>query len=80
MKINFHKSELFFFGKEKDIEHQYKRTFGCEVGSLPFRYLGVPIHHKKLRNAEWNPVESFCCQAWMLAKQATLSWRNSSSY
>jgi hypothetical protein len=27
MKINFHKSELFCFGKVKDIEHQYKQTF-----------------------------------------------------
>jgi hypothetical protein len=25
---------------------------------LPFRYLGLPIHHRKLRNSEWNLVES----------------------
>ena len=31
---------------------------GCESGSLPFRYLGVPIHYRKLRNSEWNPIES----------------------
>ena len=34
------------------------QLFGCELGSLPFRYLGIPIHHRKLRNSEWNPVES----------------------
>jgi hypothetical protein len=28
------------------------------ISALPFRYLGVPIHYRKLRNAEWNTVES----------------------
>jgi hypothetical protein len=47
LKINFHKSEIFCFGKAKDMEQQYKQIFGCESGSLPFRYLGVPIHYRK---------------------------------
>jgi hypothetical protein len=25
--------------------------------SLPFKYLGIPIHYRKLRNKEWNPIE-----------------------
>jgi hypothetical protein len=58
LKINFYKSEIFCFGNAKDEEHQYKHILGCESGYLPVRYLGVPIHHRKLRNAEWNPVES----------------------
>jgi hypothetical protein len=58
LKINFHKSEIFCFRKAKDMEQQYKQIFGCESGSLPFRYLGIPIHYRKLRNAEWNLVES----------------------
>jgi hypothetical protein len=58
LKINFHKSEIFCFGKAKEEEEQYKQLFGCELGSLPFRYLGIPIHHRKLKNSEWNPVES----------------------
>jgi hypothetical protein len=57
LKINFHKSEIFCFGKAKDEEHQYKHIMGCESGSLPIWYLGIPIHYRKLRNAEWNPVE-----------------------
>jgi hypothetical protein len=36
----------------------YKEIFGCEVGSLPFKYLGIPIHYRKLKNLEWNPVEN----------------------
>jgi hypothetical protein len=57
LKINFHKSEFFCFGKAKDKEQQYKQILECESGSLPVRYLGIPIHHRKLCNAEWNPVE-----------------------
>jgi hypothetical protein len=58
LKINFHKSEIFCFGEAQDMEHQYRNIFGCETGSLPFRYLGIPIHYRALRNAEWNPVET----------------------
>jgi hypothetical protein len=29
---------------------------GCEYGSFPFKYVGVPIHFRKL-NGEWNRVE-----------------------
>ena len=57
LKINFHKSEIFCFGKAKEAEDQYRSIFGCEVGSLPFKYLGIPIHYRKLLNKEWNSVE-----------------------
>uniref|UniRef100_A0A8I6WF16 Reverse transcriptase zinc-binding domain-containing protein n=1 Tax=Hordeum vulgare subsp. vulgare TaxID=112509 RepID=A0A8I6WF16_HORVV len=57
LKINFHKSELFCFGKAKDEQNTYKQLFGCEMGSLPFSYLGIPIHHRKLSNSEWKCIE-----------------------
>ena len=57
LKINFHKSELFCFGKATELEHQYKNIFGCASGTLPFCYLGVPIHYRRLRNSEWNSME-----------------------
>jgi hypothetical protein len=31
--------------------------FGCEIGSFPCKYLGIPIHFHKLKNGEWKPVE-----------------------
>jgi hypothetical protein len=34
-----------------------KQIFGCEVRSLPFKYLGIPIHYMKLYNKEWKPVD-----------------------
>jgi hypothetical protein len=52
LKINFHKSEIFCFGKAKEVENDYKILLGCEIGSLPFRYLGIPIHFRKLKNGE----------------------------
>ena len=57
LKINFSKSELYCFGKAKDEQEEYRRIFGCAVGCLPFRYLGIPIHFRKLLNKEWKVVE-----------------------
>jgi hypothetical protein len=57
LKINFHKSELFYFGQAKEDERQYAQLFGCQIGSYPFRYLGIPMHYKKLRNKYWEKIE-----------------------
>ena len=57
LKINFHKSELFCFGSAKEVETDYMQLFGCESGSLPFTYLGIPIHFRKLKNSDWKVVE-----------------------
>ena len=57
LKINFHKSELFCYGVAKANQNEYTQIFGCDVGSFPFRYLGIPIHHRKLRNKDWKHVE-----------------------
>jgi hypothetical protein len=27
------------------------------MGSFPFRYLGIPMHHRKLKNLDWKEVE-----------------------
>ena len=46
LKINFHKSELFCYGEAKEHMKQYSPIFGCGMGHLPFRYLGIPMNHK----------------------------------
>jgi hypothetical protein len=53
LKINFHKSELICFGDAQDSLDQYMEIFGYKQGDLPLRYLGIPIHFKKLRNSDW---------------------------
>ena len=57
LKINFHKSELFCYGEAKHHIEQYSQIFGCEIGLFPFRYLGIPMNHKKLNNRYWKVVE-----------------------
>jgi hypothetical protein len=57
LKINFHKSEVFYFGEAKDNESQYEQLFGCKKGSFPFKYLGIPMHFKKLNNKDWEMIE-----------------------
>jgi hypothetical protein len=58
LKINFHKSEIFCFGKPRDVQHKCREILGCKFGTLPMSYLGIPIHHRTLRNTKWNPIES----------------------
>ena len=57
LKINFHKSEIFFFGEAKEYEDQYMGLFGCNIGTFLMSYLGIPIHYKKLSNADWLKVQ-----------------------
>ncbi|WVZ91915.1 hypothetical protein U9M48_038026 [Paspalum notatum var. saurae] len=57
LKINFHKSEIFYFGQAKECEQNYSELFGCRSGSLPFRYLGLPMHYRKLGNSDWKHIE-----------------------
>jgi hypothetical protein len=52
LKFNFHKNEVFCFGKAKYAEDEYRVLFGCEIGSLPFRYLGIPIQFRRLKNGD----------------------------
>ena len=32
LKINFHKSELLYFGRAKDEQEAYRQLFGCDLG------------------------------------------------
>ena len=48
LKINFFKSEVFCYGQAKQFEQVYAQLFGCGLGQYPFRYLGIPMHHKRL--------------------------------
>ena len=46
VKSKFHKWELYCFANVKDKQQQYKQTFVCDSGSLPFTYLEVHIHYR----------------------------------
>ena len=57
LKINFHKSEIFCFGEAKNYENHYMELFGCNSGNFPIRYLGIPIHYRKLSNNDWVRIQ-----------------------
>ena len=45
------------YQKAKYFHKDYKCIFGCEIGALPFRYLGIPILYRRLLNKEWKSIE-----------------------
>jgi hypothetical protein len=57
LKINFHKSEIFCFGDAKDARLYYVDLFCYKSGEFPIKYLGIPIHYRTLRIANWRMVE-----------------------
>jgi hypothetical protein len=57
LKINFYKNELFCYGAAKSNQIEYAQIFECNVGSFLFRYLGIPMHHRKLLNKDRKHVE-----------------------
>jgi hypothetical protein len=57
LKINFYKSELFCFGEALNVVNAYATLFGCGQGQFPMRYLGIPIHYRRLTLTEWKIVE-----------------------
>ena len=48
---------FFCYGAAKEAEDFYTDLFGCNTGEYPFRYLGIPMHHRQLLNSEWHKVE-----------------------
>jgi hypothetical protein len=57
LKINFHKSELFYFGEARANADLYAELFCCEQDQFPIKYLGIPIHYRRLTNVKWKMVE-----------------------
>jgi hypothetical protein len=39
------------------MEGHYTNLFECGLGQYPFRYLGIPMHHKKISNADWKVIK-----------------------
>uniref|UniRef100_J3MDK7 Reverse transcriptase zinc-binding domain-containing protein n=1 Tax=Oryza brachyantha TaxID=4533 RepID=J3MDK7_ORYBR len=52
IKINYHKSEVFSVGISKLEEERIAMILNCNIGSFPFKYLGLPMSPFKLRVAD----------------------------
>jgi hypothetical protein len=51
-KIDFHKSKLFCYVAAKANQNEYAQIFRCDLGSFSFKYLGIPMYHRKLMNKD----------------------------
>jgi hypothetical protein len=56
MRINYHKSEIIPCNLSEDQIHVASNILGCPVGSFPIKYLGVPLHHDKLKREDVQPL------------------------
>jgi hypothetical protein len=56
MKINFYKSELIPINLDEWQTHEIAHILNCPMGSLPFKYLGIPKHVEKLKRGDRQPV------------------------
>jgi hypothetical protein len=43
LKINYHKSEVVFFGISQAEKERKANMMNCKLGELPVKYLGIPI-------------------------------------
>lgn len=56
MKINYDKSDLITIGINEDRTNYFAKPFCCNRSNFPIKYLGVPLHHSKLRKIDLQPV------------------------
>lgn len=54
IKINLFKTELFPFNTDSNFSQEATSLFGCKLGKFPFKYLGLPLHDRKLAVKDWN--------------------------
>jgi hypothetical protein len=56
MRINFHKCDLIAINVDDESAQNVSQTLSCGLGKFPLKYLGVPLHYKKLRKEDLQPV------------------------
>lgn len=56
LKINFDKSMIFGINIPASFIPLYAQAFGCKQGSLPTKYLGLPLGANPKRISTWQPI------------------------
>lgn len=56
MRINYHKSEFIPVNLYEEEVHTISHIFNCPIGSFPIKYIGIPLHHDKLRREYVQPL------------------------
>lgn len=47
---------MYGVGRDQPLVSQIADGLGCRMGSLPIKYLGLPLGRRVVCCAEWNPV------------------------
>ncbi|XP_071705220.1 uncharacterized mitochondrial protein AtMg01250-like [Rutidosis leptorrhynchoides] len=58
LKVNFHKSCLYGVGVSIMELNEVANLIGCQIGTFPFTYLGLPIRCRMKKLKDWNLVSS----------------------
>jgi hypothetical protein len=56
MRINFNKSEFIPLNLDEELVHGVGHTLVYCLGSLPLKYLRVPLHFEKLKREDVQPL------------------------
>jgi hypothetical protein len=56
MKISFNKSKFVPMNLDEEQVYEVAHVLCCPVGTLPFKYLGIPIHFEKLKRDDLQPI------------------------
>ena len=56
MRINFHKCDLVPININEDDANIFAQILGCKLSEFPIKYLGAPLHHRKLKKSELQPT------------------------
>lgn len=56
LSVGYRKSELYYFGVSKEVQDNLAAIVGLKSGTLPVRYMGVPLSFKKLTVKDGQPL------------------------
>ncbi|KAK9048994.1 hypothetical protein SSX86_032039 [Deinandra increscens subsp. villosa] len=56
LQINFEKSKLFGIGLDTPLTEEIAGALGCQIGKLPFTYLGIPVGANMGLIRNWTPM------------------------
>jgi hypothetical protein len=56
LKVNFSKSQMLPINVSQERMEILSNTFGCQIGSFPFTYLGLPMGTTKPRVEDYTPL------------------------
>jgi hypothetical protein len=54
MRINFYKCDLVPINVMESDAQLIAQSLSCKMGDFPLKYLGVPLHHSKLKKRIYN--------------------------